>query len=815
MRLSNLTIKPWLVAIVAYTASVLAYADSQKVPAGFEFLSQPQLTEVDVYYGGYLLTSGMAEFDFDSLTFQDSQAISSRIPDLIDEDYVSRLLNEPLPLNAELLCQNRYSTDCGVLNPDTLGIIFDRNTLQVSLFIAPQLLSVNTEFADVYLPESSSGLSFLNDSALYFSGFGKEQRNYSFLNTSQLSFGESRFALRTNINDFNGLNLDSLAWQREFRGKSYQVGLFQANADQFVFMDSEQLLGVTLESSLTTRTDLQQGLGTEIAVFLNSRSRVEIYREQRLLSADYYEVGNQILDTSNLPAGSYEIELRIIDAYGNQRSEQRFYSKSSRLPPADQDSYFIQIGQIREFNGESIIGPRGENILRAGYSKRLSDTVGLDFGISSTADTQTAHTGIFKLGNRYELKTGLSWETDGGFGAELDYRLRYDKISLIINARKTWQDSDQAQLWQNALQLNSSLTWQSPIGFLSVFARAAERTEYKNDNYGLRWRSSNLDLAGGSAMADLEISRNDDDWLALFTVSYRFGNGKQSFYANSRIAHESSDLGVNRTDLFGSVQSRWRLGQMEQHQLTLRADRDLQESIEGRVETNGRYGRAEFGLRQNFSADTLEYSGMIGSSFARSANRTALGNGRSAQSAFLVNVEGAAEDTEFDVLVDGSPRARVRGGQPQLVPVAPYSTYRVELRAIGSSLINIERVKHTKTVYPGNVIDLSWKAKRVYIAIGRVLDPSGEPVSNALLRNVEGLALTDAAGFFQAEIDASAQTLTVEQQGKSCHLPIADFSPANNTVINLGTLSCEPMGNNPLLAGEATDGRETVDARPL
>lgn len=793
----------------ALLCSVNASADSQQVPAGFEFLSQKQVTEVDVYYGGYLLVSTMAEFDFESLRFRESNDLLELIPDLIDPELMGRHLREPLPLNSDKLCQNRYATECGMLEPLSLGIIFDRSTLQVSLFIAPHLLSVNSEFSDIYLPESSSGLSFLNDSSLHFSGFGKEQLNYNLLNTSQLALGESRLSLRSNINDFNGLNLDTLAWQREFRGKSYQFGLFQANADRFIFMDSEQVIGLSMESSMTTRTDMQKGLGTEIAVFLNSRSRVELYRDERLLSADYYEVGNQVIDTSNLPSGSYELELRIIDVFGNQRSEQRFYSKSSRLPPSDQDAFFIQLGQVRERTGENVIGPRGDNIMRAGYSKRLTDQVGLDFGLSTTADTQTAHAGVFRLGNQYELKTGLSWESDGGLGAEIDYRLRYDRISLIVNARKTWQESEHSQLWQNSLQMNASLNWQSPIGFLSVFKRAAERTEFSHINYGIRWRSKNFEIGQGSALADFEVSRNDNDWLALFTLSYRFGDGARSFFANSRLKHEAFENGGRQSEFLGSAQSRWRMGQQEQHRLTLRADRDIQKSMEGRMETSGRYGRADIGLRQNFSADTLEFSGMLGGSFARTSQRTAMGNGRAAQSALLVKVEGASSDTEFEVLVDGSPRARVRGGQAQLVPVAPYSTYSIELRALGSSLFNIERVKHTETVYPGNVIDLNWSAKRVYIAIGRLLSPSGEPVTNAILKNAEGLALTDMAGYFQAEIDTAVESLTVQRQGQSCSMPIKVLPMTNSPVVKLGDLSCDFGSNTPLLqrpAGRLTDG---------
>jgi hypothetical protein len=355
---------------------------AQRLPPGFEFLSEPQLNEIDVYYGGYYLVSTLAEFTLDTVTFIDPVEIARLVPDLIDAEALTGFLSRPLETNEQELCFSRYETECGILTPADVGIIFDRNTLQATLFISADLLAVRDFSDERYLPDSSAGFSLITENTLNFSGYGNDPVNYNLLNSTHIAVGESRLLLRNNFSDYRGASVDTIAWQREYRGKNYQVGVFQGFTNSFSFMDTEQLIGATMESSVLTRTDLRRSQGTEIGIFLTSRSRVEVYRDSLLLATEYYDVGNQILETSSLPAGSYEIELRITDASGVSRTETHFFSKSNRLPPKDQSLYFIQAGQVIERTGMNFLGEQGEMVLRGGYSTRLSDSIGLDLGVS-------------------------------------------------------------------------------------------------------------------------------------------------------------------------------------------------------------------------------------------------------------------------------------------------------------------------------------------------------------------------------------------------------------------------------------------------
>lgn len=764
--------------------------EAQAVPPGFEFLNEPQLTEIDIHYGGYYIVSTLAEFNLNSVTLINPEEVSTRVPDVLNVEALTGLLSRPLDANQQKLCISDFEPACGMLAPTDVGIIFDRSKLRATLFISPDLLETRQASSAKYLPESSAGFSVLNENFLYYSGYGGDRLSYNLLNNTNIAAGESRFALRNNISDAHGFTIDTMAWQREFEGMNYQLGLFQGYTNSFSFMTSENLVGASIESSLLTRADLRQSLGSEIGVFLPSRSRVEIYQDGRLLASKYYDVGNQILDTASLPPGSYEIELRITDASGGTRTETQFFSKSNRLPPTDQALYFLQVGQVVERVGAGIIGEQGNMVLRGGYSTRLTDSMGVGVGLSATEGSTTLHAGFFGLGEKYQLKSGLVWETQGGLGVEVDYRADLDRLAFTLNSRKTWQDNPYAQLNQNSLQLNASLHLRTPNGYLSLFKRVSQRETFRRSNYGIRFHRTIRPFRRGAVSTDLELSRANRDFLAFLSFSVRFNGDGHTTNVASRMEYESNEDGYQRMDVGGNWQSRWMAGAFDQHQFGIRADSLNQRSIEASVETSGRPGAAQFALRRNFDAGIVEFDGLLSSSVALHSRGATIGDSRSAKSAFMISVSGVEESALFEVLVDGSPRMRVQAGQAYLLPVAPYATYEIELRPLGQDLIETDRIKHVKTVYPGNVIELQWSARRFRVVFGKLVDTIGNPITDAIISNVQGVAATDEYGYFQAEIDQFMEELIVRKADQRCVARFDAPSANSQQVVGLGALIC-------------------------
>ena len=122
---------------------------------------------------------------------------------------------------------------------------------------------------------------------------------------------------------------------------SAEAGVFESNTQNSSFLSQTDLLGTRIYSSTNTRTDLAYSQSTEIFLFLATTSFVEIFKDEKLVTANEYHPGNQQIDTLLLPGGSYPIVLRITDSQGNVREEEFFFVKiRAMLPPKDQPLYF-------------------------------------------------------------------------------------------------------------------------------------------------------------------------------------------------------------------------------------------------------------------------------------------------------------------------------------------------------------------------------------------------------------------------------------------------------------------------------------------
>lgn len=771
-----------------------APAGDDWIPPGFENLNQPQVTEIDVYYGGYFLTSTLAEFTDQQVTVLDPAELAGQVSGLANPEAFQALLNAPLDAHPELVCFSEFQTGCGTLETDSVGVIFDRALLRMWLFIAPDLLV--DAGADIirFLPPSEAGLSFMNQTAAYFTTQELSLDTYNLFNNTLFAWGENRLSMRSNLVSDEGFDIDTFAFFREYQGKDYRLGLVREDANGFSFMANERFAGGVFASSLLTRADLERSLGTEIELYFATRSRVEIYREGRLISSDYYNVGNQLLNTSDLPNGSYTIEIRIIDSAGNTTVEERYFSKTANIPPADQPLYFVHVGQLENDLDVNRLSRTGEDelLVRAGYSRRLGESLGGNLGFSVVEDTTFLEMGLFRQGRNFELQANAAYENTGASGVDVRFRYRHPGFNVMLNGRQVFNGLEESQIGLDYQQYNGMLEIPMRRGFFSIFHRHVERPQSgRNLNTGIRYRTMNTQVPGGVFGSSFELSKNDDEVLALWSFSWTMQNDRRSSIYTPTLAW-ANDASPRDSGLYGSYETNWFRGQQggNEYIYTLRGDYDYQSSLEARMAAYTSMGTADITGRYNEINDQVEFNGRVSTSFATSGRASAIGGKRRSESAFLVRVEGDIDsEARYNVLVNGAVRGQLGADQTLLIPVSPYSTYNVELQAVGDTLVSLDNRLYRETMYPGNVVNLSWTTQVINIAIGRLVDEAGMPIENAVIQNVVGIAMTDDNGVFQAEVNQDTETLVVQKGSETC--TAAFNNPrSNDTVLPLGTLVC-------------------------
>lgn len=767
------------------------------VPPGFEELLEPQTTQVDVYFGGVFLTSSLASYTPTEITLFSPEQVMTHLSDVLDPARVQEMLSGPLPTNSELVCLYENQTQCGELETESLEVIFDEGRFRLDIFLAPSMLAVRDVRIDRFLPPSSGGLAMLNQLNATVNGAEGANSTYNIGNSTTLSYKETRLLAISNVTREDDFTVDTLALEREFGGRLYQAGYFRSSGLDLRFITEEEFAGITMSSSLDTRVDLDQSSGNDLQVFLDSRSRVDLFKDGRLISTAVYDAGNQIVNTSSLPGGAYDVVLRIRDSFGRTRDETRFYVKTTQLPPKDQTLYFLNIGETaRRVDDSTLPETTGDSLVRAGLSRRITNNFGGTIGLTSQEDEELLEIGFFHLGRSHELNLNFAGGPDDDRGASISGRLRLGYVAVNLDYRRIWVDEERfgdSLLDQSSEQGSLNISVPFGRGTFSLTGRYNQRgVEDADENIGFRYDFPDWFLGRSTLETDLQLTEDNGNMQALFTMRLRFDAENWRHEVSSQYYHDEFDDADSEEGFINNVATSWSDGDRYSSDINwnLRAinERD-DDSLETDVEIVSDYGRLNADLVYAREADRLSWGASVYTNVIANSGGISFGGREQARSALVMDVDGDVEDAHFNVMVDGSPRASARIGRQTVIGLQPYKTYEVSLIPLGDSLVDFNNQVQAATLYPGNVVTMNWRATRILVAFGQLVSPDGNPVQSALLEGVTGLATTDEFGFFQAEIESDVRLLKARTRSSSCEAVLPEFD-TTQTVVMLEEVVC-------------------------
>lgn len=782
------------------------------IPPGFESLFEEQQSFIDVYFAGRFIGSYMASFTPDTIRFDQPSAIVQKIPSALEPQQVIEALTDELPTHQELRCYYRGQSNCGVLNPAIAGVIFNADNFRADVFINSSLLAVS-QSGGKYLPPSSADLSFLQTVNYAFTGTDddvNEEDNLFLL--SLLSYKENALRMVANYSDdvegeASEFEISTLVAQRDWQGVRYLGGYFQTINEDLRFTAETEMVGLRVGTSLDTREDERQLSGRSIQVFLQSRGEVSIFKDDRLISTRIYDAGNQILDTSALPGGSYDIDIRIRDA-GGERIETQFYVKNANLPPEGEPLYFVEMGRISEsVDSQSLPDPVDEYLLRGSINTRLNFNNALISGLSTTEDDSVFEAGWFGVGNYYDVLVNTAIARHDRYGFNTEARFNYQNAWLTSTYRRIWDDNTDPDLLEQ------------DYGYLNLLGEEQEQltadlsfpVKQANVSFGSRYidRPASDSVTDYSASVDFEIFRtmdsntrfrleynhSDDDDFVIASFTWRMS--QDHFTYNVRPDYEWSDVdGESNADPRLNASADWDSRDLWSSDLRAGVSATSQSdfnSYGANADWAGRHGRvrgqAEY-VDRDGDENTTRVNGNAATSFVVNDQSAALGGKEQNQAAVIIDLKGSAEDVFFDVLVNGGRHATARPGKKTLLSLRPFETYRISLRARGQQFVYFDDREYDVTLYPGNVVKLGWEADVVNIVFGRIKDQHGQPIANALLKGVSGVATTDSYGLFQAEVKQSLKTIAIETITQQCQLELPEYQ-VRRGIATLGTLQCE------------------------
>ncbi|MBL0319707.1 MAG: TcfC E-set like domain-containing protein [Alphaproteobacteria bacterium] len=368
-------------------------------PRGFEFLDEPQIGKVDVSYGGRMIGSAMVTYTSETVAFENINELLNTIPAIKPDalDKIVTTLSGKISNHAENIC-SRYSgnfskNDCGTLTPDVAGVIFDESHFKAELFINSTLLDKQDSKNDRILPPAENIFSGLHSFSGNVSKEPDGRDSFSMIQNSTLGYGQGRFNL-VNVYTQDTQRMDSALLSLDKKGYLFKAGYFESLAHHI--LPELQVTGVSAATSLDTNLAQKRNAGNQIWLFLPTRSWVTLLHNNIIYATEFYEAGNQIIDTTALPEGAYDITIRIREPNGNTRDEKRFFAKNFQIPPPGQPIYYTMAGFVRQQDQTQPLPQTSSTpIFQADTIRRITDNIGVNASLMDVGDTGYIELGTF------------------------------------------------------------------------------------------------------------------------------------------------------------------------------------------------------------------------------------------------------------------------------------------------------------------------------------------------------------------------------------------------------------------------------------
>ncbi|MEM6638798.1 MAG: TcfC E-set like domain-containing protein [Pseudomonadota bacterium] len=770
-----------------------------EAPPGFEDLDGPQTTFVDVRFDGVLILSTEATYTASSLRFTQPQTVAQALPDVTDTALVTAALSGDLDTHAEAVCRHPSQTDCGRLTPDVAAVLFDEYRYEVHVFVHPDLRVRHALDVARYLPPpTSTSLSTLHQFNVALSDAG-----FDLGGTSMLARGANRLVGRYESSD-GQLGLSELLWQRDGRGRRLEAGLYRTIGRNALFVGEQNIAGIRIGTALDLRADLDTQIGTPIFLFLDQRSRVDVFRGSRLLDSGFYDPGNRQLDTSALPDGAYEVTVRITGDDGRQREERFFFVRSGQIPPPGETVRFSEIG--RSIGAPNAVSGNLDSGLwgRAGLAHRISNAWALDAEAIYADKDWLAQAGILGFGRHWQLRASALASVAGSNGYWLQYRTGGARWSASIDLRAINPPAGTAsQLFPEPVR-QSALTINAPLGRGRLTLRG--QRDQDTDNAGTFSFGGSVSLPivqRGDFFAEFEtdVLRAQNDLAVRLSVIGRWRRGGRFTTVRAGGQSRIGGGGAPILDARRSSQKQSeRFGQVG-HALLARMDGD-QSSVGASVWSDAERGRGRVDLQWLDGADRRGLSYSANARFGVTTDRgdISLGGRQANGAAVVIEVDGAPTD-RFDVIVDEQRVASARGGTRTLVSLPPYARYGVRVAPGATTMLDVDDAPRSVVLYPGNVSTLHFDARRIYVLVGQARKPDGNTLANARIDLPGPPAHTYDDGWFQVEVNGLTPLRLTAADGRVCKIDLSEASPDEALTV-LADATCVPYSGETVTSSD-------------
>ena len=773
------------------------------VPEGFEPYTEAQKTLVEVHFGNEPVTSVMAEFTPETIEFLEPEKIVQALDGIRNRTALLEHLRQPLPTNSSRVCVRPGQQDCGTLAPEDVGVIFDARRFRADLHLDPDFLRRTDTDAETYLGEDADmDLGLVQNLSVNHAGNSDSDDRFSLFGRSRVGQGTRHLFSSWASTDEQDLSVDELGYRQDFRDHQFTAGLFESRIGQLTALRQDPVAGVSLARTFNRRRDLDNTFATDVDIVLNSRARVELLRDGRLQDVRFYEAGRHRIDTDRLPSGAYDLQIRITESGGRTRTLERFFVKSRRLAPEGERLWFSQIGRVhRRDRREVFPEDAGTMIARGGVQYRHGEQLGLGLAGAAIEDEGLLEFSTDWLSPGLQTHASVFADTEGGSGwlmrgsaSRNDWRLIAD-AERIRTGERTPED-DYTLLQDDIDRQRVEIRAPAMGGQFFASWRHVRRNDTPGQSSTRMGYTRTVRLAGQQNLnISAQVGRTDGDAEALLSLDWRLT--RQNWQHQARLAGRHSERSGDPRGASGQFRSTWQDGNTFNDELQVSAGVEAEDNLRRAsldAQHSWQYGRGRAGVSwedRDERANRRVSSATYDTNLVATPDAAAVGGPELNQAGVIVDLRGA-EGALFDILVDGKQRFVARGGRRAALTLPAYDDYQITIRDRGTDFVHYDGSPRRVTLYPGNVVNLKWELQRVFIVLGVLVDPDGNPLGGAEIEGTRSVTVSDPDGYFQGEIRGKDAALFARVNGGRCRLDTGPLE-IQQGVARLGRVVCHPV----------------------
>ena len=621
--------------------------------------------------------------------------------------------------------------------------------------------------------------------------FGNSSQNTTLSHSTTPSWGRNRIDWNGSYNDTtNTYTFQKLAGVWESHTSEASLGLLSTEGQSFAV--SRQIMGVKFGTNESTLFDNPQDISTQLDVYVPSRARINVYRDNDLIYTRIHDFGLQQLDTSSMPSGSYEVRIEVIEESGKTTTQTRLFTKTGRLTPPERWVWNITGGLLRD--GISL----GEAwTTQASLKRRINNK--FDIGISAYGGEDLW---IFQPSWNYydgdlELHQNWSFSTEGDIAADLTGVLLTNNgnwtgriASTLVGHNKNLSNSP--DLFQPLVSERTlmRLGYSLNIGRMTVSMQGFYNAGSDDDQWGygpkLRYILYNDMTHNLEASTDYTKTQDGDAYSAMLRYTYRPSSGwstitslEQQHTPDTRNTGLRNSISYSNRDHGGpGLEANLSVSGARQNAVnTASLDGDvLYVNNTASVRVTGLHTRQKGASNTSMgleAATTLSYG-------QNSLMVTAPPN---SDVAYILELTGNATGTPMIVYNNNQRLQTIHVGEKAQIYLQPHKNNSITIGpGKDDALIVYDEAPDEFNLNPGNVRHHTIRVEKVLLLFGRLVDVNGTPIAWKRIQGGLKTVLTDQLGNFQLEYTRTDHPFINGDQSCTVALPSQKIDDSYNFV---------------------------------